>query len=228
MVRNLLILILFFLFYLDFYAQPNLNNNSKNNNTVKPFEGSIQFIQQTLNDTLYYTYHVKERKVRVDIHEKCISCEGPQNSLLFDLDKKTITAISPSRKMFINLEVKPYRKIDESQFTIIKSENTKVINGYKCQQWRVRNKTQNTEITYWVANDGFQFFEEFLRLWNRTEKHAQFYLQIPDIIGFFPMLSEERTLLRDHKMKLAVTDIRKKPVEQNLFDIPKDYKSYDQ
>jgi hypothetical protein len=39
------------------------------------------------------------------------------------------------------------------------------------------------------------------------------------------MLTEERTLLRKDKLRIAVVDIREERLNTSLFEIPKDYKS---
>ena len=212
-------------------AQPNNNDQGAKPHqpkiNAKPFEGSIKFIQQTLSDTLCYTYHIKNNMVRLDIHENIKGCEDLDNSLLFNLRKKTITALNPKRKIYISVPTKPYVDIKNDDFKIIKSKNNKNIHDYKCYQWRVKNKSKNTEISYWVAYDNFLFFEDFLKLWNRTEKSALFFLQISNIKGYFPMLSVERTLLRDEKMRLSVTEITKAKLDDSLFKIPEDFKSYD-
>lgn len=201
------------------------NDGSKNFNH---FEGSINLFKKTLNDTTFYVYYVKGQKIRIDILEKSVNSNSIENYLLFDLENKSIVAISPTRKLYIPLQTGKYKKAEDKNFVIIKSNNKKVVTGYQCYQWRVKNVEMNTEMTYWVAAENFTFFEDLLKLWNRTEKHAVFYLQIPEINGFFPIESVERTLLRDEKMKLLVTGIKKNKIDDNLFKIPADYKSYDQ
>jgi hypothetical protein len=212
-------------------AQPAYKEHGgqKNNSTTAnvPFEGSIKFAQVSGKDTLYYSYEVKNRMVRLEIHEDRSNEKSMDDYMLFDLDKGKITALKPSRKIYINVAPKQYVVANDPNFKIIKSKNCKKIFNYKCYQWRVKNLEQNTEISYWVANDNFDFFDDFLRLWNRSEKHAVYFLQIPDINGYFPMVSDERTVLRDQKMKLEVIEISKKKMDDKLFQIPKDFTSYD-
>ncbi|PLX04928.1 MAG: hypothetical protein C0594_08520, partial [Marinilabiliales bacterium] len=99
---------------------------------------------------------------------------------------------------------------DESgDYEVMQTRNHKKIHGQKCYQWRVKNKEQNTEIAYWVFDGNFDFFDDFLRLWNRTEKHSSYFLHIPETNGYFPMLSVERTSLRDKKMRLEVLNINR-------------------
>lgn len=222
---RILFLQIFILFFSTNIFCQSLNGVSYSKNQ---FEGSINLIKKTFSDTTFYVYYVKGQKIRIDIIEKSVSSNSIDNYLLFDLEKKSIVAISPTRKLYIPLQTGKYKKAEDKNFVIIKSNNQKVVTGYKCYQWRVKNVEMNTEMTYWVAAENFTFFEELLKLWNRTEKHAIFYLQIPEINGFFPIESVERTLLRDEKMKLLVTGIKKNKIDDNLFKIPPDYKSYDQ
>jgi hypothetical protein len=196
----------------------------------KSFEGLIYFSEEMLSDTFYFTYYVKDRMVRLDEYSRCKTCKAANNYLLFDLDKKNVIAVNPLRKMYLRLPIKPAQNTgnDESDFQILKTNNCKKIYGYKCYQWRVKNKKQNTEVSYWVAKDKFDFFVDLLNLWNRSEKHAAYYLKIPDTKDYFPLLSEERTTLREQKMTLRVITLQKKVLDKNLFNIPKDYKSYEE
>lgn len=214
-VHNLLIVASFMSFTLIVYGQSGKNG---------VFEGSITFVMQTFSDTIRYTYHVKGHLVRFD---ELDDCEVPHNCLLFNLKEKTITAISPIRKLYMDIPLKPYVNKENDNFEVIKSKNNKKIQGYKCYQWRVKNKSQNTEIAYWVVDDGFIFFEEVLKLWNRSEKHARYFLQIPEITGYMPMSSTERSLLRDKRMLLTVVRVEKKEMDNEIFKIPEEFQSYD-
>ncbi len=213
-----------------------LNTNAQNDQETynplnsKPFEGIIFFSMEMISDTLYYTYYIKDRMVRMDEYNRCRDCKTPNNYMLFDLNKKTIAVVNPLRKMYMYIENKPYkeRKDVNENFKIIKTNNYKKLFGYKCYQWRVRNKSENTEVSYWVAFDNFDFFVDFLKLFNRSEKHAQYFLLIPETKGYFPMLSEERTTLREQKMTLRVIDIHRKVLDKSLFQIPKDYKNFEE
>jgi len=219
----------FYISFIELTAQPSVKTEAVSN-ISKSFEGIIFFSMEMFSDTLYYTYYVKDKLVRMDEYNRCKTCKIPENYILYNLEKKTIIAVNPQRKMYLNLPVNEYyeNKSNLDDYTILKTNNSKKIFGYKCYQWRVRNKKQNTEIAYWVAKDNFDFFVDFLRLWNRSEKHASYFLKIPDSQGYFPMLSEERTILREQKMTLRVISIQKKPLDKSLFIIPKDYKNYEE
>lgn len=221
----------FFYFILSFLcaiAQPSAKTDTSINEN-KSFEGIIFFSMEMISDTMYYTYYVKNKNVRLDEFYRCKSCKIPGNYLLFNLEEKKITALNPQRKMYLHLTTNEYKENNNNEdFTILKTNNSKKIFGYKCYQWRVRNKKQNTEISYWVAKDNFDFFIDYLKLWNSSERHALYFLKIPDAQGFFPLLSEERTTLREQKLTLRVISIQKKTLDPSLFEIPNDFKRYDE
>jgi hypothetical protein len=106
-----------------------------------------------------------------------------------------------------------------------KTENSKQINGQTCYQWRVKDPERNTEIAYWVFEENLDFFATLLQLLNRTEYSLAVFREIPGSIGFFPMLTEERTLLRKEKLKIALVDINEKELNSGIFKIPSGYKA---
>lgn len=108
-------------------------------------------------------------------------------------------------------------------YKIIKTNNVKNILGYKCTQWRVRNDVKNTEITFWVTGKKFNFYQRFLKLWNKTDNCYQYFLNIPEVEGYIPVQQIERTLLRDVKSSILVNKISDQKIDTTLFNIPKDY-----
>jgi len=211
------------------FAQPqnNTQNSSKNSTKNAPFEGVIRFVQETFSDTTYYTYYVKGDKVKIEINEDCKDCDV-SDAMLFDLKNQTIIAMKPSLRMYKDVEIRPYVETTNDDFNIIKnSRNKKKVQGYKCEQWRVKNQKENTEITYWVTQGNYYFFEDFLKLWNRSEKQSRYFLQVKSVNGYFPILSVERSTFREKRMKLQVIKLDRKPLEQSIFEIPIEYKNYD-
>ena len=191
---------------------------------TQSFEGEITFIKETSKDTSFYKYKVKNNIIRVDELNKNFKLK---NYMLVDLNKEVIYAINPKRKLYTKLPVHPWQKAKSSEnYKVIKTQNYKTVNGYKCYQWRVKNKKENTEIAFWVTNDKFNFFYDFLKILNRAEKSSLYYLRIPNTHGFFPMLSVERSLLRDFRLKLSVMKIEKKNLNTSLFKIPSEYKYF--
>ncbi|MBS3805887.1 MAG: DUF4412 domain-containing protein [Bacteroidales bacterium] len=186
------------------------------------FEGSITFVKKSFYDTTFHHYYVKNNRIRIDKYEE----QGGQliETLLVDLQEETVTAVNPQKKLYRPLSIAPDKKIPNEDFKVIKTKNFRRINGNKCYQWRVRNRKLNSEIAYWVAPTRFDFYGDLLKLLKRTERAYRFFMQIPDNEGYFPMLSVERTLLRDERERLVVKDIVRDKLSKALFTIPEDYR----
>ena len=188
------------------------------------FEGSITLVKQTFYDTTYYTFTVKDRLVRID--EKNMKFEIMQ-SLIINLQDKKVTALSPSQKMFTTIQQSNVNENDKKDFSVNKSENFKYIDGQKCYLWRIRNVNLNMEMSYWVFESDYSFFNEVVDILGHTQDYSRFCLyfdQIPNNQGFFPMLMVEKTLLRDEKMKVSVQCVNRKKVDNHSFSIPSSYK----
>jgi hypothetical protein len=188
------------------------------------FEGNITLVKQTFYDTTYYIFTVKDRLVRID--ERNTKKEVMQ-SLIINLNNKSITALSPSQKLFTSIQKLNDTPEYQKDFTVIKSENFKYIDGHKCYLWRVRNKSLNMETSFWVFESDLNFFSDVTGLLSRTQDYSQLSLYfdlIPNSQGYFPMLMVEKTLLRDEKMKVSVQQITRKKVDDKIFAIPSTYR----
>jgi len=189
------------------------------------FEGKIFLISNSMFDTLYYTYTVKGNYIKIDEFNKQ---KKLTKALIINTYNKSIIAINPSKKLYTKIPVPELQtESDDQGFDIIKTTNFKEINGYKCNLWRVRNKELNSDVSYWVAIEKFKFFDELIKTLHTNEKYLSFFLKLPSLEGAMPMLSVERTLLRDEKMSLSVLEVRKKKIKDTLFFVPNDYKYYD-
>lgn len=186
----------------------------------EPFEGSIDLIYISQYDTSYFSYFVKQNNIRVDKFDKN---HKHIESVIMNLNNDNIYVVSPSRKLYTEVNYIPADKSKDKNFEVLKAENTRSIIGQDCYQWRVKNTERNTEICFWVSNSGFDFFEKFVLLFNTVDKMYEFYEKIPGNNGYFPLLVEERTLLRADKSKLMVQKISNRMLSQSYFDIPADY-----
>lgn len=190
------------------------------NSDVKAFEGSIDLVQESFYDISYLTYFVKNDQVRID---KFDHAHTLIQSILINLKKEEIFVLSPSKNLYTKIEINNAPKSGEENYTILKTENSRMIGEYLCYQWRVKNKERNTEVAYWVSQKNFYFFNELVKLINSTDNTFEFFEKIPESQGFFPMLSVERTLLRKEKSRLFVVNISDKPINNNLFIIPANF-----
>lgn len=197
---------------------------SINQSKAQQFEGEIVFTKNTLKDTTYYAYKIKGSKVRIEELDRQLKLS---NYIIVDTSKSIVYAVNPKRKLYVEMpKYSTHDLRDTTEFTIYKTENYKRIQGYKCYQWRVRNKKKNTEVAYWVCNDFSVSFADFLKLLNNKENSSLYYLHIPKTEGFFPLLSVERSVLREWRASLEVFKIEKKNLSATLFEIPNDYKMF--
>jgi hypothetical protein len=192
---------------------------------AQDFEGKIFLISNSLYDTLYYTYSVKGKYIKIDELNKQ---KKLTKALIINTENKSIIAINTVKKLYTRLPIdESQNEKDDQGFDVIKTINFKIINGYKCNLWRVRNKDLNTDISYWVAVDKFSFFDNLIKTLHTNEKYLSFFLKLPSIEGAMPMMSVERTLLRDEKNCITVLEVNKKKINDSLFIVPNDYKQFD-
>jgi len=189
-------------------------------NSPNAFEGSIEIVCSSFYDTSYFTYFVKNKNVRIDKFDENNSLI---QSMIIDLDKDEIFILSPDKKLYKQLTINTELTQPEEGFIVLKTENSRIVNGLECYQWRVRNTERNMEVAYWVWQDNFYFFEELVHLLNRTDKNYEFFDKIPETLGFFPMLTVERTLLRREKSRASVLNINNKTIDESIFKVPSNY-----
>ncbi|MBN8701555.1 MAG: DUF4412 domain-containing protein [Bacteroidetes bacterium] len=189
--------------------------------SAQGFEGTIEFKKQTEVDTSNYMYYVKGSMIRVD--EVGAKYENTEGSFLIDTKAEKITAVSHQRKSYFDQPVKKYAGT-ATNFEIIKTKNTKVLHNYKCTEYIVKNKAENTQVAYWMAPGGFGFFSSFMKVLNRKEKISQYYLRLTGTDGMFPFLAIESSLSGTEIGRLEVTKIQKKVLDDGKFQIPTGYK----
>jgi hypothetical protein len=186
------------------------------------FEGRIDVVQKTHYETSYFSYFVKNNNVRID---KFDADRNLIQSLIIRIDKQEVFILSPSKKLYTQLEISTTDTIESGNYKILKTENSRIINGAECYQWRVKNIERNTEVAYWVLQNSFYFFDELIKLLNKTDQTYAFFEKIPDNQGYFPILCVERTLLRKEKLRTHVVNINNEKLNESKFNIPEDYKT---
>jgi hypothetical protein len=189
------------------------------------FEGVIEFKKASSTDTTNYIYYVKGNMVRIDeIGAKSHKVEG---SFIVDLDAKTMKSLNHERKLYMD-QPTPAAPTIKGTCTVKKGQNVKNLQGYKCVEYIVTNNDENTQISYYIADGKFSFFEKLLRQLNRKDKSSTYYLQITDAKNMFPMLSVQTDISTGKETtKLEVTKITKKDVDPTMFEIPKGYNKFE-
>jgi len=187
-----------------------------------PFQGTIKFTKTIGPVTANYTYYVKGDKIRV---EELGENGEIQGIMIVDTKENTVKALSPERKMYIDVPNK--RPARETEVFVQKTNNTKVINGYNCTEVKVSGKSDGREVTFWVADDDFDFLVPMLETLNRKDKLAVYFMNIPDLEGFFPMVGIERKTDGVELTKLQVSNIESGDLDNSLFTIPTDYSKFE-
>jgi hypothetical protein len=190
---------------------------------AQAFEGKITFVRETEYETSYFTYFVKDHKIRIDEMDKS---KKLVRYMIINTQDNQAFIINPGQKIYIPYSTIQQNNLPEDDFEIIKSENTKKIQNYVCTQWRVRNKTLNTEVTYWVAQDNFYFFENLLKVLRKSDNCSAYFLKIPGIKGFLPMEYVDRSLLRVKRVSFLAISLENKHLKDNIFRIPENYTSF--
>jgi hypothetical protein len=144
-------------------------------------------------------------------------------SLIVNLKDKQVHILSPSKKLYSQLNINSTPNVNSNDLSILKTQNCKSIDTNVCYQWRVKNIEGNTEIAYWVAQNNFYFFEDLIKILNSIDNSFEYFEKIPDSLGFFPIITVERTLLRKEKCRLSVVQIKNKRINENIFEIPTDF-----
>ncbi|NOQ25951.1 MAG: DUF4412 domain-containing protein [Bacteroidales bacterium] len=191
------------------------------NSDAESFEGSIKMVQKTCYETSYFTYFVNHENVRID---KFDVNHIPTQSIIINLKDKQVHVLNPHKKLFTKVDINSTPSDNNNDFSILKTENSKLIDNHLCYQWRVKNKESNTEVAYWVIQNNFYFFEELIELLNSVDNSFTYFEKIPETQGFFPLLTVERTLLRKEKNRLSILQINNEKIEENLFKIPNNFK----
>lgn len=187
---------------------------------VDKFEGSINLKRETIYDTSYVIIRVKNNRVRMDEydnHKKLVSV------YLINLENEDVLALSPNKKLFYKLSNNEIATQTAQDTVVINTQNKMVLDGESCCQMRVRCKSKDTEIAFWVTEKNFDFISAMNRIFQRVKPEANIFSYFPNVKGKFPMLIVERTLLRKERQKVLVTAIQESHLSEALFRVPLGY-----
>ena len=104
---------------------------------IESFEGSIELIHESYYDTSYCTYFIKDDNIRID---KFDNGHFLIQSLLIKSKDEQIYILSPSKKLYTQLVLSKTENTNNENFIILKTENSRIVNGFECYQWRVKKK----------------------------------------------------------------------------------------
>ena len=189
---------------------------------AQAFEGTIEFTKTTGPVVTNYKYYVKGDHVRIEE----LSARGAvQGIMLVDNRDRSVTALSPDRKLY--MDVPNMRLPKEFKAEVKKTGETKDMAGYKCEKWVVRSPSEDRTLTYWVAQDAFDFFIPMLETLNRKDEQALFFLKIDGAKGVFPMLGVEQKMDGSEVSRLEVTKVARGQQRTDLFQVPAGFTKFE-
>ncbi|HRN37312.1 MAG TPA: DUF4412 domain-containing protein [Flavobacteriales bacterium] len=189
---------------------------------AQSFEGTIEFTKTTGPVVTNYKYYVKGDHVRI---EELSARGNVQGIMLVDNRDRTVTALSPDRKLF--MDVPNMRLPKDFKAEVKKTAEMKDIAGYKCEKWTVKSPSEDRLLTYWVAQDAFDFFIPMLETLNRKDEQALFFLKIDGAKGVFPMLGVEQKADGSEVSRLEVTKVGRGAQKPELFQVPAGFTKFE-
>ncbi|HPD96428.1 MAG: DUF4412 domain-containing protein [Bacteroidales bacterium] len=187
---------------------------------VANFEGKIKLVKESIYDTLVLNLLVKGDWIRMDE----FNSNGELNqSFLINLKNEKIYALSFAKKQYAELE-QTSTSLTTSNLEVIKSPNSKEINGTVCNQWRVKDKNNNTVVTYWMSRQHFDFFPILVDVLSKSQTPLSILSTLPNSSNIFPMEVVSRTNLRKFMESIRVVKIENKSLPKQDFIIPKNFR----
>ena len=179
----------------------------------------------TTTDTTRYIYYVKGDNVRIDeIGSRSNKVEG---TFLLDLNAATMISLSHDRKLY--MDQKPGNPVNiGGKPEVLNTKATKTVLGVKCKELVVNNKDENTTVKYYIGGSKFGFFVKMLKLMNRKDKPASYFMLVQKEAGDgFPYMSIQTDNTGKETGRLEVLKMEKKTIDQAMFAIPKDYHKFE-
>lgn len=187
---------------------------------VANFEGKIKLVKESIYDTLVLNLLVKGDWIRMDEFN---SNGELKQSFLINLKNEKIYALSFAKKQYTELE-QTSTSLTTSNLEVIKSPNSKEINGTVCNQWRVKDKNNNTVVTYWMSKQHFDFFPILVDVLSKSQTPLSILSTLPNSSNIFPMEVVSRTNLRKFMESIRVVKIENKSLPKQDFIIPKNFR----
>ena len=224
---NKIYLLIFFILISNFIFSSNENNKNEDNKSIlakKEFVGTLKYIEYTPFDTTYFTVYITKQNIRIDTF-KDKENQDADKVMIYHLDKDKVFAIKPSKEIYKSIDIarKHNSSINGCEI-ILNKDNYKYINNYKCIQYRIKDKLNDTDVTYWIPEEDFPFYCDLAEMkYSMHATHKYFFL-LPNSEVAFPMQTVERTLLREEKFSYKVVEMHEtNELNTNLFIIPKGY-----
>lgn len=213
-----------FLFY-SIFSFAGIGNDEKTPVEVqKEFKGILKYVEYTPFDTTYYKVYVSNGKIRVDSFLGKDDENNAEKIMIYDLKNNKVLALKPSEQIYKTFDADDTQNFKIDGCDVIQNKrNHKIINGYNCIQYRIKNVAENTDVTYWIPEEDFPFYYKMVSMKHSMQRVHKYFFMLPNYKVAFPLQTTERSLLREEKSSYQVTEIDEIAVSESVFEVPKNY-----
>jgi hypothetical protein len=193
---------------------------------AQSFEGQLNLIRIIGKDTSNYRYYIKTPNIRIEEVDKKGKIQG---FIILNTITNKVYAASPVKKAWIDVQKNDPVEVS-GKVECTKTKETKLVAGVKCTKWLVKNTKEKTVIDYWVAPNDFEFFIPHLKLLNRKEKLASYFIDLPANANFIPLESTQYTKEIGFKeqvsQQLKTIKLERKIIDMKMFTVPTEYRKF--
>ena len=181
------------------------------------FEGVIHV--QTREKKGELVYYLKGHRMRTEFQGGEFKGHTPPYGIM-DWENKTMLSVMPDRRMYMTINLKerisPAKRDD---YTVTKTGRTQTIAGYRCEEWLVKSKHDESEV--WVSDVGR--FAGFSDNWNRS-RMSPWEREMANK-GYFPFRVVELEKGKEQPI-MEVVKVEKKGLSDSLFHVPAGYSQF--
>ncbi len=183
------------------------------------FEGVVEFSVTTPEGPKPMTYMVKGDNARVEMEGE----PGMKAAVLINVKDKKTVMLMEHMKMYMDVPMPKAEDMSESKPEITKTDKTKNILGYKCQQYIIKDGDMMSEI--WITRD-LGTFAMFRMGPPGKGQREEAWQKVIGSEGGFP-LSVITKSGEEKESEMVATKVEKKSLDDALFQIPEGYQQFD-
>lgn len=187
------------------------------------FEGTLTYVIKTeQGQTQSMEYSVKGNKVRMDMDIPGVPA-SMKPAIIFDNDTNTMYTVINQLKSYMAIPMDSLKdeknKFNDSEKPV-KTGKTKMIAGVKCEEWKIKDKKEETilwnapHFGNFIFGRGSGFFGG-----DRPPDWADELIKN----GFFPFQIINKDPQGNVVMTMEVTHVDRKKLDASLFKVPSDY-----
>ena len=200
------------------------NEDTRTPPIKKEFTGTLKYIEYTPFDTTYFTVYITKENIRIDTYNDREN-KNIDKVMIYHLNEDKVFAIKPSKEIYKSIGIERKHEYSrEGCEVILNKDNFKYINDYKCVQYRIKDKLNDTDVTYWIPEEDFPFYCDLAEMKFSLQATHKYFFLLPNSKVAFPMQSTERSLLREEKFSYKVIEMTEtNELNAKLFSIPEGY-----